>query len=232
MMFLRKLIEEQVDMALQESLRGTFNLNLFKTLKSLDEIHKYVKDSKLQFLGEGLGRQVYLLSSSKVLKLAGNEIGVMQNRDEVEGFKKFGSTGAVANIYDSNSEYMWVIMEIAKAFQSEGQLKAETGGLDDDFLIAFAYELKLKRFPTGSFRLVMQNLRSTWQKMSQTHPVFVHRLKKLAGINSKGIELLQKLYVLLTKHNVVDIARFDHWGVTADGRVVCVDYGIIIQGNS
>jgi hypothetical protein len=69
MMFLRKLIEEQVDMALQESLRGTFNLNLFKALKSLDEIHKYVKDSKLQFLGEGLGRQVYLLSSSKVLKL-------------------------------------------------------------------------------------------------------------------------------------------------------------------
>lgn len=231
-MLLKQLIEEQIDLALQESLKGTFSLNAFKTLKSLDEIHEYVKNSKLQFLGEGLGRQVYLLSSSKVLKLAGNEIGVMQNRDEVEGFKKFGGTGAVASVYDADPEYKWVIMEIAKAFQSEGQLKAETGGLDDDFLIAFAYELKLKRFPTSSFRLVMQNLKSTWQKMSQTHPVFVHRLKKLAGVNSKGIELLQKLYLLLTKYNVVDIARFDHWGVAADGRVVCVDYGIIIQGKS
>jgi hypothetical protein len=230
-MLLKQLIEEQIDLVLQESLKGTFSLNAFKTLKSLDEIHQYVKNSKLQFLGEGLGRQVYLLSSSKVLKLAGNEIGVMQNRDEVEGFKTFGSTGAVAKVHDSDSEYMWVIMEIAKAFQSEGQLKAETGGLDDDFLIAFAYELKLKRFPTGSFRLVMQNLRSAWQQMAQTHPVFVHRLKKLAGISSKGIELLQKLYLLLVKHNVVDIARFDHWGTTADGRVVCVDYGII-QGKS
>lgn len=228
MNLLKQLIEEQAGQVLQESLRGTFDLNLFKTLKSLGQIHEYVQGAGLQFLGEGLGRQVYLLSSSKVLKIVGNEMGVLQNKDEIEGFRKFGHTGAVAKVYESNPEGYWIIMEIAKAFQSEGQLKSETG-LNEDFMIAFAYELTHKRFSTETFRATMSNLTSAWTKMAQTLPAFQHRLKMLSSLTTKGHELLQKLYLLLTKYNVVDIARWDHWGITADGRVVCVDYGIIIK---
>lgn len=45
------------------------------------------------------------------------------------------------------------------------------------------------------------------------------------NITPKGIELLQK-FTFLTGKGVFDIARYEHWGIGADQRIVCVDTGL------
>jgi len=125
-----KLISDYLINVLASTRSKTFNLSYFKTLQ-LGDMLEYPKVT-LEFLGQGSSRNVYIISSKKVLKMAYNEAGIMQNKKEVETYVKFGSSGIITKIYDSDSKGLWIISELVKPFLNEKQFLNAAGILPQD----------------------------------------------------------------------------------------------------
>lgn len=66
-----KLVEHVVEEALNEKLRAKgFNIREFKALASIQEMAEYCREKGLKYLGAGVSRITYLLSSGKAIKIA------------------------------------------------------------------------------------------------------------------------------------------------------------------
>jgi len=128
---LNLLIEKTVEETLNEALRK-FNLSFFKKLHLTQERINYAAKN-LPALGRGLGRNVYAISNSKVLKVATSESGFEQNEAEVSIFTHNKDNHLVTKIYDFDPKYAWVISELVKEFGTEEKFQ-EVIGLDAYFL--------------------------------------------------------------------------------------------------
>lgn len=224
------LLREYIDGLVLEGLRNKFDIRHFMALSDPEQIWDYVEKAGLTQLGAGTGRTVYLLSSGKVLKLARNYDGQDQIKDEWEGFQHFGRSGMVTQAFAVDPEYWWIIMETVRGFQSDGQLFAETG-VNDDLIVALAEQMSGEAPTKKGFQNFLARTKAEWKKFPPERKIFGMRLAMLAGAKPAGMELLFKLYILTVKYMVDDIARWDHWGKTADGRIVCLDYGLPAKSN-
>lgn len=104
--------DDSEDMNEQDQNDG-FDLKTFDTQRSFSARKRYA-DSKLQKIGAGSSRIVYLMPDGKVLKLASNVKGLDQNREECGlGQDNYFST-IVANVYDCHGDDQWIVSEYAK----------------------------------------------------------------------------------------------------------------------
>lgn len=205
---LKTYIKLVVEQQLNEIYSKTFDLNKFKTIDispDENEIKLYWKlteyaQNTLKFLGIGSARQVFLLSSSKCLKIAINEKGVAQNKIEVNLYTKTKHKNILAKIYDCDKKYNWVISELVRPINSQ-EFKTLTHCYITTIVYAALALIKNKPIQFGF---------DNEQDVETQMPM----IKDLSGI----IKAHDLMYQEFDKEHA--------WGKTSDGRIVLLDYGI------
>ena len=237
---------------LKEKAFGKFNLRDFKALKTSAERISYARKSGLREMGEGSSRVVFAISSSKILKIATR--GGNQNKQEVEAYLRYQdkSGEAFAEIYDYESKnYGWLIVEPVQAWDTSGsderfqhgKMEEITGGITTHVLYEIAPIVRRERLtsPDEAIQAVLDGYQNRINHERRTMGLTTsHKgnsyIRQFQGyidtmaylkrnITPIGREMLQK-FINLTNLGFTDIDRPDHWGLTARGRVVCLDYGI------
>jgi len=97
---------------LKASLRNSFNLTEFKNMEP--EKAYYYADETLPIISSGSSRVAYILSSTKVLKLALNVKGIAQNETEYIMFQKYKSTNLITKVYETDNDSHWMISELVR----------------------------------------------------------------------------------------------------------------------
>jgi len=193
-----------------------FDLSEFKSLPgregSFSPLLKYAND-RLKFIGGGSARAVFILSSSKVLKIAYGlhlEPGLSQNKAEVDFYTNPKTKQVCAKIFDFDPNYEWLISELVKPV-NESEFKKLTGVNPWDFR-DFGKSLGDGLSPEEVYEQYlddneMQNIKSIPKKM------FDKWIYVLENILDQGVL-------------IGDLTKPDSWGVTSSGNLVILDYGI------
>lgn len=190
------LLREYVK-ALVEKIRSAgFDIREFKRMaqetKSSTPLLSYA-DEHLQALGTGTTRSAFLLSSTKVLKIAQNsQRGVAQNKAEVQGYNNPKMKQFVAKVFDHDARFIYLVSELVRELDTEEEFQMLTGFPWDFFVDC----VRDNRLPEG------------WEPDDG-------QLEFWNGIQS----------LLSADLAWGDIVRLNHWGKTADGRLVMLDYG-------
>lgn len=210
--------EELQGLSLSESWRG-FSMKQFKKLKTPEERIAYA-ETKLPRLGSGTARVVFGLGSGKVLKITLNRWARLQTRNEVEAFTRPGIAHLFAKIYDFDGDnYMWAIVEGVKVIADNSDLLNKFNP-SEPMLEAIA-DSASKSFEDAIKEAVEHHNNHYEEEFTQftvEHPL------QLSDLNELDLQLLRKVYDA-TKNGIEDIERYDHWGMTSEGRLVLVDSG-------
>lgn len=239
-MKLEKLISFLFENMDEAALRG-FSLDILKKeTKRLKEEDGYIEDISyglsqlaekygLPYMGRGSSRVVYALSTGKVLKISRDERGLAQTEAEVSVWTNPSTREVAAQVFDFDPDFNWSVMEIAKTFKSsnwryKASLEHELGIPNSygatftiaDIVGALLSDLsdglpeniteKLLELPRGQEIVLRKRIESY---LENPHP-FVNKIKELVNNND------------LDTGDLVS----DHFGKTADGRIVLIDYGL------
>jgi len=233
-----EIIEENVD---ESALRG-FSLDILKKeTKRLKAEDGYIEDISyglsqlaekydLPYMGRGSSRVVYALSTGKVLKISRDERGLAQTEAEVSVWTNPSTKEVAAQVFDFDPDFNWSVMEIARTFKyPDRNYKAS---LEHELGIPTAYGVyfeirdivnellsdrsdgiatetikdKLAELPRGQEIVLRKRLE---KYLENPHP-FVNKIADLVHNNDL---------------NTGDLVS-DHFGKTADGRIVLIDYGL------
>lgn len=216
-MNLKETIDYQVSLALCEAKSG-FDMRKFKSFEYQEDRLKYARE-KLEILGEGSSRMVFLLSNRFVLKLAysydGDAKGRAQNEQEVDVCTNPRIKPIVTQIYDFDKDYSWLVSEVVREFSSADEFLnffGATNVMQIYFAMAIIDPSRKQRREEHTSKYI--------QKFGEPS------LKKMLG--SAEMKAVQEL---MEQTGVIsgDLQDYSHWGKTADGRVVCLDYGLSEQ---
>lgn len=188
--------------------RGEFKLSEFKKLDEPFKMIAYVHDV-LKQLGEGTSRVTYLLSSSKVLKIARpneEEKGRAQNQTELDVFTSPRTKPIVARIFDYDPGFSWLISELVRPID-ENEFK-QRFGLKIETVFEFVYEI--------------HDSKTTADEYLKSKP----RIAKLFTTQARSF--IDNCVSLMRENglSVGDLNIADHWGKTAANRIVLLDYGL------
>lgn len=205
------LLREFVQQILQERIRSKhFDLREFKSLRSPQMCIDYAEMAGLEDLFSGSSRQAYALSSGKVLKVALPEnqaAGRAQNEAEVEIYTNPKTKPLVTKVYDYDSRYKWIIVELVRPLDESANEEFES-----QFGVDF-YTMTAAGFA-----------KSTGRDLDE---ILDQREIEALEKNPKARQFLQSYVNLVNLNNVgeSDMSNAGHWGKTADGRIVLLDFG-------
>lgn len=203
--------KELQDLFMSESWRG-FSMKTFNRWESTADKLNYAAE-KLPKLGSGSARSVFGLGSGKVLKIARTKYATRQNENEVEAYTSGRYKDLLAKIYDFDKNYVWLVSEGVKVIIDNADLMTKFT-IPEVFLedIETFFDQD-KEFEESVKFALFRNPQVTAEDLTELDKELVHKLWKALKL---GMD---------------DINRFDHWGLTTNGRLVIVDYGLQ-QGNS
>lgn len=201
-----KITVKKLKELIRESLSG-FDVSVFKDMHS-GQMEDYILDHNLKMLGQGFGRTVFLLSSKKVLKLATGQGGEEQNHNEFNMFSQNPELHPwLTKVYDFAGNYLkddgyWIIEELVRAFNDTSEAEEALG-------------LKPHTYYDG-IELVENeepNMEEAVARISLGDPnKALHWLEGVKKFYEAGLAQ-------------PDVNVHEHWGKTADGRIVLLDYG-------
>lgn len=191
-----RLLREYIQLALEARLAPGFDTSMLKKLKTPPEIYDYVKDY-LPEMGRGSSRATFLLGSRKILKLAKNQAGIGQNEAEVDVYTNPSTKGITTKIFEYDPKYNWLVAELVRPLKS-GDFERMTRWGFDEFGSSLA---NVKAF--GMTPRAKEDIPNHMKKFFDD---------VIQVIKSGELELS-------------DLRVEDHWGKTADGRIVLLDYG-------
>jgi len=198
----------------------------FKLLETPEERVQYALDH-LPRLGRGAARIVFGLGSGKILKIVHSKRGNTQTRNEVEAYTKSGAEDFLAKIYDFDSEnYMWLIAEGVKIIADNADLmsKMHVSEVALEWVIMLAYQnIEFDEALVQGIEYHNNHYKDEFTKFTINKPI------ELSDLNNLDLELFEKAFEA-TKAGIEDIERYDHWGMTTDGRLVIADYGLTEEG--
>lgn len=179
----------------------------------------YAKQEGLANIGQGSARTVFALDNNRVLKIAKNNDGIVQNENEVNiGFHALANGSRVlAEIYDfDRTGFKWLVMERVREMSMEDFAK-QTGVsvdifqflldcyLEGDGLWSVQAELNHNDFPEMNKMALKAFLEN---KSAQNFVEKLTSVVKMFGLNTGDI---------------VD----KHFGLSRDGHVKLYDYGYL-----
>lgn len=220
-------LQEVIKMLVNERISHQIDLNHLASLNKLGEVILYIDSLGLPHVGSGSSRDVYAIDSKRVIKIANSNDAIIQNKKEWLVYNATKSENLVAEIYLHSEHFYWLICESINNFKSEKEMRMFTG-IDENLLTSFLYELdrsNAKQSSDFSYEKWLLNLKEIWKEKSKKLPIFSRHINTLDNINDYGHELLSKLCILYIKHDVDDIARYEHWGLTSSQNIVCIDSG-------
>ena len=124
---IKLLLKEIYQEELFSERKKHLDLDAYKKLDG-DERGIWLRRNATNF-GTGSARAVYLIDSSKVLKHAMNAKGIAQNQAELEAYTNPKVKPIVAQIYDYDNNFKWLISELVKPMQSFAEFE-ELSGVD------------------------------------------------------------------------------------------------------
>lgn len=186
----------------QKGIMGdAFDMKKFKSIDNREAALGYARKF-LEMMGQGSSRAAYLLSGKYVVKVALNEKGIGQNRAEVDVYTNPESQPVVAKVFDAHSQYLWVIAEVVRPIKATNEFESLSGVDWETFCEYVNKGIKGKHLDKGA-------------------PRFIRAVIQTALKNDllKG-DLAQQDFSHAASEDVLD-----HYGKTADGRIVLLDYG-------
>jgi hypothetical protein len=140
-----RLSEEQFLNTVQTNIDEEYPLNWnadeFAQLRSFNQRINYAQKN-LKRISSGSSRIVYQIDDTKVLKLAKNKKGLAQNEVEIDFSEDYLFSMIVAEVYDYNSNFLWLEMELARKL-TPSTFKQITGFSFKEFSNAIGYQYAL-----------------------------------------------------------------------------------------
>lgn len=188
-------------------------------------------DYGLPYMGSGSSRIVFALSTGKVLKIATNEKGIAQNEAEFEISRDPSLKYIGARVYDTDPDFHWSVMEVAKIYEDDTELKLDLG-MPPVMAERFGYYITKA---IDDIRAITDNIRTVDEVVSKyfdrepedEEDEDEQKFREFLEDPPKGILALVDLTdsgLGGKKLEYGDIVT-DHFGKTADGRPVLIDYG-------
>lgn len=189
-----------------EAYPSSWSMDKFLSLKNATERHVYA-GVHLKKIGQGSSRIVYQIDDDKILKIARQagdyNKGTAQNELEVDINDLYPHV--TTKVFDYDEEhYRWVEHELVTPLKSEKEFENIIGVEWDDFTGFIENE---------SRREVNKSANNDVDEATMWANEFV-----------RSIITLIKDYDAVKYY--IDYIRLNHYGVTKDGRVVLLDYGI------
>lgn len=180
---------------------------------------------------EGSSRVAFALSGGTALKIAKNQKGLAQNQAEVQVFKSNPDNIVTTKIYDHSSDFKWVIAEIVKPlsvqdFEQLLHIPSQAFVPIRDYLWKGGPQM-VKKWVIGLKRMVTDGEMFTQDSVG--NPIKTRQLLAAALQVTKNPEAMAFMQNIVTfaKKNALHKGEIvpDHFGRTADGRVVFYDFG-------
>lgn len=245
-MKLNKLIDYLLENMDEASLRG-FSLNILKKeTKRLKAEAGYIEDISyglsqlaekydLPYMGRGSSRVVYALSTGKVLKISRDERGLAQTEAEVSVWSNPSTKEVAAQVFDFDPDYNWSVMEIARTFKVpyrnyKGSLEQELG-IPTAYGVVFTIGEIVNQFLLGVSEGLSAELENKFEDLKEkkklTRGQEIVLRKRLDDYIKNPHPFVGKIKELVNNNdlNTGDLVS-DHFGKTADGRIVLIDYGL------
>ena len=195
------------------------------------QITRLVRYYGLPYMGSGSSRIVYALSTGKVLKIATNEKGIAQNEAEFEISRDPSLKYIGARVYETDPNFHWSVMEVAKIYEDDTELKLDLG-MPPVMAERFGYYITKA---IDDIRAITDNIRTVDEVVSKyfdREPEDEERedeqqFRKFLEDPPKGILALVDLTDSGLGGKSLEYGDIvtDHFGKTADGRPVLIDYG-------
>lgn len=195
-----------------------FKWNTFVNIPSPYEKMKYARRF-LKQLGSGSSRDVYQYSTDKVLKITNEPSrGIAQNEAEVAAYTHPATKDLVAKIFDfDDKNFYWLVSEAVRPLTRSDIRKHFDMGVSPSMFFGnyFYYFMRLVPDPSNKKEAehAAENLNSEIIVDKLTPEAIDFFVKSLKFADHVGISR-------------GDIPAEEHWGVTAKGRVVMLDYGL------
>lgn len=220
-----------------------FTFSYFKKLRDLNDINVYIS-IRLPLLGTGSSRKVYGYSAGRVLKIAINESGLLQNAAELETFTNPKTKKVVAKIYsygesaDDPNKINWLLSEGVKPISTKQSFINFSGGMDWELYKELVSKhgscLLHPEKINASSRGVEKDLENEFDYRAQYFREtgteedvvwYENQKEKLqlileTDLYSGVIECMKNSHLMPG-----DLLEIDHYGRTVDGELVLLDYG-------
>jgi hypothetical protein len=255
----QQYLKETIDLLVLEIL-GKFNFTEFKKIAMTNVRARERSGSKpwdmsggehpeiqyatrlLPKLGSGSSRTVFALSGGTVLKIAKNNAGIGQNKEELDTYTRLKDNSLVTKIFDYAQDYKWLVSEIVKPIDGAdfekyvGMPGYEFWQLFED-IKAFGVEgyftrdiENLQRKIEMDEREIANTFDEHWKKyLINSLQNKKEQLKRLedAPRDSFVLNLAKKIDDFIKKSGLHpgDITRTDHFGRNANGEIKLLDYG-------
>lgn len=242
-MKLKNLINYLLENMDEAALRG-FSLDILKKeTKRLKEEEGagYIEDIahglselaekyNLPYMGRGSSRIVYALSTGKVLKISRDERGIAQTEAEISVWTNPSTKEVAAQVFDFDPDYNWSVMEIAKTFKNIYGKNYE-GTLENELKIPHAYGVVftiydiVKELLSDRSDGLSDDIEEKFLDLSRGQEIVLR--KRLDQYLKNPHPFVLKIVDLIRNNdlNIGDVVS-DHFGKTADGRIVLIDYGL------
>jgi len=238
-------LQEQIDYLVASTLlevRSGFNLRKFKTMTFKGQ-WKYA-NKHLKQLGMGSSRTAFLTSNRFVLKLAlpGPNLmkGVGQNEAELDLFTNPKMKPVVAKIFDYddvNHRVQWLVVELVRPLKAR-ELEDKIGTkleiaeaawelfLGADNNLEWAQEQAEANIDRAADELDRLDVTQDRDSSSIEHYNDMMEKAELV-LKSMSNPFVRLVMELVDEFGLIlgDVGVVGHWGKTADGRVVLLDYG-------
>jgi hypothetical protein len=111
-----EFLKEMIGVMVQEETEHGFNLSALKTLKNLEDVHRYCYETLGNETMNGATRMTWIIDDSKVLKVVYREKDSNENQNEVKNAKCLGERYAVKIFDYDHEQFFWVVEERVKGF--------------------------------------------------------------------------------------------------------------------
>lgn len=186
----------------------------------------------------GDGREVYLISSKKVLKVAATDFGFSQNEVEYNALHG-NSSNFLPKAYDKAPDYRWIEVEVIRQLKSWEEFAALAGiGKHEfmDILVSFRYQPSIEAVIDSNLeRFYKSHSYAQGRPDDDTEKEFLTR-RALEGVARwkaiKNNPVLQEMSRDVVKYNISldDVDHLDNLGVSANGHLVFLDLGFKFEG--
>lgn len=201
------------------------------------QIRRLVRYYDLPYMGEGSSREVYTLSTGKVLKIAINEKGIAQNEAEYEVSRHPSLKYIGARVYDTDPDFHWSVMEVAKIYEDSTELKLDLG-IPPVMAERFDYSIENaikdvakvtaeKVSVAKTQEAIEEVIEKYWMDPDREEDEDEQQFREFLKDPPFGILALVDLTNKELEGKKLEFGDIvtDHFGKTASGRPVLIDYG-------
>ncbi len=227
--------------------------------KNAVNILKYAEEN-LKKINHGNARQVFLLPDEKsVLKIAyqsnrvkESDLGIQQNKKEVEVSQKEGNNSLLAKVLDwDKNGYKWIVTERVTPIDPNSNEFSKITGIPEDFFYVALEVLESHSSIKDSKELIEVFIADYKNRLEEINKLQTEYRRKNDKLNDslrgekinveQAIELLEEIkkeskitafldQIINFIHQnegilIPDIARIEHWGLDGSGKIKLYDYG-------